>query len=64
MKKFACAYTVQEGRNTKVKVFWTRAEDVSIARANFTFFREEQCKQHIVATYPMHNMDKVLSSTK
>ncbi|ADX87721.1 hypothetical protein [Vibrio phage JSF23] len=56
MKRFAIAYTAQEGRNTKVKVFWTNAEDKEIAMFNFKYYREEQTDQHIINWYEMHQI--------
>jgi hypothetical protein len=57
MKRFAAAYTVRENnRQTKVKVFWTRAEDAQIARDNFSHFVNEQCKREVINIYPMHYM--------
>lgn len=57
MKRFAAAYEVRENnRQTKVRVYWTRAEDLEIAKDNFANFVANQCKHEVTNIYPMRSM--------
>lgn len=57
MKRYAAAYEVKEhNKRTVVKVYWARAESLSIAQANFQFFLEEQVKVPVGKTYDIHEM--------
>lgn len=59
MKRYAAAYEVKEhDQKTKVKVFWTRAEDLDIANYHLSYFLNEQLKQPLVKVHPIYLMEK------